>query len=199
MSLKELEKFKVLSKNSANDREFKFINVGRFTFQKAQEVLLKAVTLLVPIFEKFSLTLVGEGEEKENLLRYINTHNLEGFVRVENYREDILEYYSEFDSLVLSSRYEGIPYVMLESMAIGLPVIVTNVGGISNIITDKVNGIIVNEESPQNLCDAMLLLANDKKLYEKIKFNAFEKVNQFSIEKMAKDYIALYEHAVSNI
>jgi glycosyltransferase involved in cell wall biosynthesis len=149
-------------------------------------------------YNKFSLTIIGEGEEKDNLLRYINEHNLESNVKIESYRNDILDYYTKFDSLVLSSRYEGIPYTMLDCMAIGLPVIVTDVGGISNVITDKVNGLIVDAESPQKLCEAMSLMANDRELYETLKYNAFKKVKKFSIENMVKEYINLYENEVLN-
>lgn len=192
INLKMLDEFKEKKLNSINYEVFRFLNAGRFTYQKAQDVLLKAVNILSHKYDKFSLTIIGEGEEKNNLLRYIKEYNLEKFVKIEKYRNDILDYFTKYDSVVLSSRFEGVPYVMLDSMAIGLPVIATNVGGINNVITDKFDGLVVNHDSPEELSEAMYLLANDKKLYISLQHNAMESIKKYSLEHMSKEYENLY-------
>jgi glycosyltransferase involved in cell wall biosynthesis len=197
INVKDFSKYRK-ENNCLNIDKIKLVNIGRLTFQKAQDVLLIAINLLKESLNNFCLTIIGDGEEKSNLLKYIKNNSLEDYVKIENYREDIFNYLKTFDVLVLSSRFEGIPYVMLEAMAIGLPVIVTDVGGISNVIKDGINGILVNEESPEEIKNAILSIANDKNKYYTIKENAFEDIKRYFLEAMVNDYKNLYVKSLKN-
>jgi len=177
----------------SSDNIIKLINIGRMTYQKAQEILLESVDKLKNEFKGFHLTLIGDGEDKHILEKIIEQKSLKKYVKIENYRSDLMDYLSNFDVLVMSSRYEGVPYVMLESMAIGLPVIMTEVGGISNVIENGVSGLIVKEGSTEGLKEAILSLAKNDNLYYKLQKNAFEVLKKYSLKNMIDDYRDLYE------
>lgn len=174
------------------NRIFKFLNIGRFTYQKAQIDLLKVVNLLKNEYPNFQLTIIGEGEYKINLIEYIANHNLEKFVSIESYRENIHESMMKYDALVMTSRYEGVPFVVSDAMALGLPVIHTDVGGVSNVIRDGLDGIIVQTGNIIEIKDAMKKIATDTTLYENIQKNALKRIEEYSIQRMVNEYVKIY-------
>ncbi|MBI5401962.1 MAG: glycosyltransferase family 4 protein [Ignavibacteriae bacterium] len=178
---------------SSSEELIKLVNVGRLTFQKAQDILLESVRKLKDEFTDFHLTIIGEGEDKFKLENYIEKYSLQKYVRIEKYRKDLFEYLQNFDILVMSSRYEGVPYVMLESMAIGLPVIMTDVGGIGNVIENGVSGLIIKEGSTDELKDAILTLSKDKKLFCELQINAIVTLSKYTIKNMIENYMHLYK------
>lgn len=179
---------KVITEN----HKIKFLNVGRFTYQKSQVDLLKAVNLLQKEFKKFHLTIIGEGEEKDNLVNYVAANNLKEFVNIESYKENIHIEILKCDVLVMTSRYEGVPYVVSDSMALGVPVIHTDVGGVSNVICNNIDGLIVETGNIVEIKNAMKRIATDLELYQRIQENASRKIEEYSIQRMVNDYIKLY-------
>jgi len=171
---------------------FQFLNIGRFTFQKSQEDLLKAVDLLKSEFQNFKLTIIGEGEYKINLVDYITNHNLDKYVTIESYRENIYESMLKYDALVMTSRYEGVPFVVSDAMALGLPVIHTDVGGLSNVIRDGIDGLIIQTGNIVEIKDAMKKIATDTELYNKLQKNSLKRIEEYSIQKMVDEYARLY-------
>ncbi|MCE1166344.1 MAG: glycosyltransferase [Bacteroidetes bacterium] len=175
-----------------NDGVFRFLNIGRFTYQKGQDILIRAAALLRKETDNFRLTLIGQGEDRSNLENLIRENGLSDFVCIEGYKTDIFDHIVKYDGLVMSSRYEGVPYVVLESMAIGLPVVSTKVGGIDNVIKNGQGGIIVDEGDAVGLKNAMLRLVNDKDLRSYFGNNARKAVLNYSIENMARHYDNMY-------
>lgn len=183
---------KELGKPYSGKQKIQFLNIGRFTYQKSQEDLLKAANLLIKEFIDFHITIIGEGEEKENLLKYVSCNNLTDFVTIESYKENIHKEILKYDVLVMTSKYEGFPYVVSDSMAIGIPVIHTDVGGVSNVIRDKIDGLIVETGNIIKIKEAMKNIATDRDLYNRIQMNAFKKIEEYSIQRMVNDYMKLY-------
>ena len=92
---------------------------------------------------------------------------------------------------VLSSNYEGLPLVILEAMAAGLPIISTNVGGVKDIVTD--NGILVEPNCQEALSKAIMSLADDVKLRLQMGRRSYDNVQQFDSKQIADGYIDLYQ------
>jgi len=174
------------------EEKFKFLNIGRLTYQKGQNVLIEAANLLQKERQNFTLTITGEGEDHSQLQSLIDKYKLNNIVKIESYMEDIYEFIKEHDALVMTSRYEGVPYVVLESMALGVPVIHTDVGGISNILTDRLDGMIAKQEDAIDFMKKMLELLNDFNLYKSLRDNAFKTIQSYTIEKMVSQYVSLY-------
>jgi len=105
---------------------------------------------------KVHLTLLGDGPEKENLRKLINSLSLSDHVTLEGYQKNPYTYFSNADLFVLSSRYEGLPNAMLESLACGTPVVAFNCpGGIDEIIVNESHGALVPENDVQALSTAI--------------------------------------------
>ena len=126
--------------------------VGNLTQIKGFDFLLDAVARLPQI----QLIIVGEGEEKNGLLQQAEALNLAKRVRfVANIsQEDLKDYYNAADMLALTSIREGMPNVVLESIACGTPVVATDVGGVSEVLTESC-GIIIKDRNADELAAAI--------------------------------------------
>ena len=101
-----------------------------------------------------------------------------------------------FDLFVSSSLWEGLPTVIMEAMAVGLPVIATDIPGTREMISDGINGRLVPPGNIIALADAIITLIEDPQMREKFSKAGKEAVKQFSIEEIAKAYLQLYESLI---
>lgn len=123
------------------DNEFVFGTIGRLVYQKNYSFLIDAFALYAQNNPKGKLLLVGDGDEKEKIIKRINKYGLSDRVVILNEVNDVQKYYSAFDCFVLPSRYEGLPLVAVEAQAMNLPTILSNeitheadVGGIYSFL-----------------------------------------------------------------
>ena len=99
---------------------------------------------------------------------------------------------SKADLLMLSSDYEGLPMVILEAMSFGKPVVASNVGGISEIVRNDINGYAI-ENNAQQFAEKIQCILEDEKLYSKFSHNSLEIFQkELTIEKMVKGYMNIY-------
>jgi len=100
-----------------SNKKLKILNIGRFTEQKDQETLLKSLNHLKKDL-KFEAVLIGKGVLKDNLKRYIKENNLKNNIKILNFVENPYKIIRQTDIFVLSSRYEGLPNVLLEALVL---------------------------------------------------------------------------------
>mgnify|MGYP001547639783 CR=1 FL=1 len=133
--------------------------VGNLTKIKGFDLLLDSLAKTAEI----NLIIIGEGEEKDNLMHQAKSLNLTNRVRfIYNISQSKLrDYYNAADILVLASIREGMPNVVLESIACGTPVVSTNVGGVSEVLTPEC-GIIIKKRDSAHIAEAIekVLLGN---------------------------------------
>ena len=96
----------------------------------------------------------------------------------------------------MTSRYEGIPYVILESMYIGTPVISTPAGGITEIIKDNTNGFIISNDNIAEFSNKLINIIENKQLLSEISMNAQNNILNYSIKNMVRDVIDFYHKAL---
>lgn len=189
---------KELKNKMSNERvtkvENKFLlgHIGRLTYQKAQIILLKAFKIVNDRYPNTKLIIVGEGEDKNDLLNFVKQNGLENKVEFKGYIADIYNEMIKFDAHVLTSRFEGMGYVNLEAMELGIPVITTDVGGASNFLTNEYNALITPVEDPQSTADAIEKLITNNKLRSDIIKNAAQTVKEYSIERMVRETSDFY-------
>jgi glycosyltransferase involved in cell wall biosynthesis len=147
-----------------------YLFVGRLERQKGLDVLIDAVIRLKKVNTNFTLTIIGDGSLKEDLIRCISDHSLESTIHMMGAvnQDELIRKYSESDALILPSRWEGLPLTLLEAWAAGLPVIVSNVGGLTPLCEDMVNAIVIDPVDPQALCRAMRFLMNNRDLAQRL-------------------------------
>jgi glycosyltransferase involved in cell wall biosynthesis len=109
------------------------------------------------------------------------------------FRSDIKEMFSAIDILVISFLLGGFPMITLEAMAMAKPIIATNIDGITEQITDGINGILIPPKDPSAIAKAIIKLINDRESARKTGLAARKKVEQkFSVEKMVAETEKVY-------
>src|SRR4030095_5252488 len=181
-----------LHEKKTNRKEIIIGNIGNMTFQKAQEVLLAAFEILHKKYINIKLLLMGTGENEGKLREFVESRGLQQNVVFCGYVSDVYNKMKELDILVLTSRFEGTPYVMFEAMALGVPVVATDVGGISNILTNEFDGMITPVDNPDSTMRAIEKLMVTDKLAESIRINALNTVQNYNVIKMAKETAYFY-------
>jgi glycosyltransferase involved in cell wall biosynthesis len=135
--------------------------VGRLSAEKGFDVLIRAVQQLLRKGLDAELLIVGEGEEQLALQALIAELDCPGRMRLLGYRSDLRELYQAMDVFALSSLREGLPNVLLEAMALEVPVVATRIAGIPRLIRDGENGLLVDPGDTDGLGAALTRLLRD--------------------------------------
>ena len=130
--------------------------LGRLIPAKGCDQLIHAIANIDKRDRNFSLAVAGDGPEREALEALARKLGVLGMIHFCGFRNDTEHIYASLDLLVLPSREEGTPLVMLEGMSRGVPVVATGVGGIPEVLKDRVNGLLVPSEDPISLAAAIV-------------------------------------------
>ncbi len=199
-NLFDIETIEELSKKDIEfqKKRFTFVTVGRLDSGKNHKLLIEAVKDF-----NADLWIIGDGELKEGLQKYINELNLNDKVYLLGKKENPFSFLSKADCFVFSSNYEGFPNVLVEALACGLPIISTDcqsgpreilapTSNISFQLKDKIEfaeyGILVPIKNVEKLKEAMNLLINDKNLRKDYGEKGNFRANHFRIKKIIKQY-----------
>ena len=148
-------------------------------------ILINASKNVIKEVPQSIFLFVGRGNNKDQLMQKINENKMSEYYRLAGYQENLSEIFALIDIFVLPSISEGFPFAILEAMAANKPVIATNVGGVPEIITNNINGILVEPMDPDALAKAMIILAKDTKKRNHIAEKGFKKIREnFSLDKM---------------
>ena len=169
----------------------KIIMVGRFDPVKRQELVIKALA-----GSDIELILIGRGILKESLKRIAKENKVRLNI-IENVpNPNLPKYLNEADIFIISSKLEGHPKALIEAMSCGLPCIGTNSPGIKNVITDGVNGLLV-EAVPEAIREAINKLRADIELRRKLGSNArITACQNFSLTKIVSKYYQVITNLV---
>lgn len=138
--------------------------------------------------------LVGDGEERPKIEQHVRDAGLLAHFLFLGSRKDIPELLACAELSILPSRAEGLPNVILEAMAAGLPVVATRVGGIPEIVEDGESGLLVPSQDPHALAEAILRLLQDRALAARIARNAQERIRaRFSFDHVVCEFEEVYK------
>ena len=155
---------------------------GRLSVQKAVDTALEALTRL----EGLQLVLAGDGPDAQKLRTYARELGLDGRARFlgPQPRETVFELLRAADAVVLSSKWENFPHVLVEALALGTPVISTATGGVGEIVRDGENGLLVPPEDPDALADAIRRFFDDEALRARLAAAAPASVQRFARDEI---------------
>lgn len=145
----------VLSTENLSDK-YIIGTIANFYPTKNLDNLIRSIALIRNKIPNLKIILIGEGSERKLLEDLINKLNLQSTVYLTGFLDNAGQYLPAFDVFVLPSRKEGLPYTLLEAKAVKIPIIATTVGAISDIITNKKTGLLVNPENEHELSEAIL-------------------------------------------
>ena len=155
------------------ENDFVFLFVGRIVSDKGINELIEVFNKLSENINNIKLLLVGPSEEdldplNENTKQYIESNKK--IISV-GYQDDVRSYFAISNVLVFPSYREGFPNVVMQSGAMGIPSIVSDINGCNEIVENNNNGIIVQKKNVKALYNAMNKIYSDKNFYKKIKSN----------------------------
>ena len=139
------------------------------------------------------LVIVGDGPERAMVETTIHELGISDNVLLAGVQSDIPQWLRLFDVFVLPSRREGVPLAILEAMSCGLPIVATDVGGVSEVV-DQSAGIVVPSEDAHKLAAAIADILGDQNLRSRMSTSARCHVeSKFSYEHMIDDYLSVFE------
>lgn len=169
-------------------------SAGRFSEQKGLKYLIQAMPGIIKKISNVHLILAGDGELRSDLEDLATKLEVSSKVSFIGSRKDMPEILKIFDVFILPSLWEGLPMIILEAMATMLPIIASDVGGISRAVKDKETGILIQPGSVYDIEKQLVYLYNNKEFMERIANNAVRYFDQeFEARTMAKEYEKLYE------
>lgn len=172
----------------------RLVSVGRLHKDKGFDKAIHAIKYTLSDYTDVHLTIIGDGDEKEHLHNLIKSLNLDRNVSLIGSipHTKIPKYLENSSIYLMTSRTEGFPLVILEAMAIGLPIISTPVGSIDEIINQYNNGIIISTDKLSSISDAIKKLTDDPEYYSTCSINSIIASKEYSWERVAKKYIQVY-------
>jgi len=170
--------------------------VGNLVVAKGHDTLVHAAALAA---DDILWLCAGDGEERPRIQNLMARLSVLDRIQLMGRRDDIADIMSRSDVLVLPSRSEGLPLALLEAMACGLPVIATDVGGISEVITSGENGILIPPDDPQKLANVVDALLDDPQRGADLAAAARTTVEtHFTLAQTAAGYLSVYEESLKD-
>ena len=178
---------------------FRMLFAGRLVEQKGVRYIIEALPRLADLGRNIELEVVGSGPSEADLRRLAHELGVAGQVRFAGWldRDDLAARYRASDVFVLPSFEEGMPNVVLEAMASGLPVVTTDIYGNRELVQDGVEGLLVPAGSTEAVGTALERLAADPGLARAMGQRARGKAEAFSWRKVAAAYLALSQSALA--
>ncbi len=172
--------------------------VGRFCVAKAAERFIYLAQEMKERRLDTHLVLLGSGDTAAGIEALIDQLGVRNYITVFPDKSGE-EFMPAFDLYTLTSRYEAMPYVLLEALAAGLPIIATDVGGARTVIEQGVNGYVVpQQDDVSELADKVTRLVKDGELLVRMAEAARIKAREFSQEMMVMHTLQVYQSAISS-
>jgi glycosyltransferase involved in cell wall biosynthesis len=174
-------------------------NVGRLEASKGHYFLFQAIKEILKFRKNqpIKLLVIGEGKDKDKLIKYVKKLNIEKNVIFTGYRKDVEKLMALMDIFVLTSLREGLPRVLVQAAAVGMPSVAFNVDGVSEIIKDNYNGFLVKVKDVKQLENRIMKYMNNKELVLLHGRNGREFIkDKWSIEDMVDKIDKIYQDLV---
>lgn len=192
-----IPKFKKTTREELHlsDDDIILISVGRLVKRKGYEYAIEALNKLHRHNLKY--LIIGDGPEEENLKYLVKQLGVENQVEFLGFvsEEKKFQYLSISDIYVLSSLHEGFGICLLEAMYCGLPIVATNNGGQTDFLIDTENALLLPTKNSDALANQIMELIQNDGLRLQISENNIQKVIDFYIETISKNYISIYKSA----
>ena len=168
------------------------VAVGRLIPEKGFDLLLKAFVRVIEAFPRAKLVILGDGILKGYLQALTKELGLEGAVSFPGFTLNPYPWMKRADVVVVPSRWETFGNVVVEAMALGVPVIATRSGGPEDVVEDGEDGILIPVNDVEALAQTLISLLADEERRRRISRRAIEKARRFSPEMVAEEYLALF-------
>lgn len=173
-------------------------NVAFLVGHKGQEYLIKAISYITSKYPDVHLFIVGTGHLEKKLKSLVQTLELSRNITFTGFRKDVGAFLHLFDILLVSSVEEGLNTTILDALALEVPVVATNTGGIPEVIRNGETGILVPPADPKALASGIIrMLSNPAQAKEMARRGRRKVMEQFSSKAMVEKNIAVYKKMIA--
>lgn len=178
----------------------KIVTIGRFVYKKGFDVFLDAIKQVKKTIPDLSVLMAGDGIELQHCKKLVVEYDLSDTVdfvgKIQN--TDVPDFLRQARLFVLPSRDEPFGIVVLEALACGIPTIITDSGGATEIIENNVDGYVVPVENPKAMAEKIIELVSDDAKLDDFRQRGLEKVRLFSIDRMVEKYNEILQNLLTN-
>ncbi|MFH0948019.1 MAG: glycosyltransferase [Elusimicrobiota bacterium] len=183
--------------NLLGNLHFTVAYIGRLHKEKGVDLIPEIARIVMDKNKNIKFSIFGDGPERQNLELRSKNLKLENSIRFFGWQNNLENIYSSIDILLLPSQEESFPQVALDTMAFGIPVVATDVGGVFELVENNKTGILIKNRTPETFANAILSIVEDNHRYQYFSENSKTKATDFSVEKMINNVDAIYEIATS--
>ena len=188
--INDFDRLKYRKKFGINLNNIVLIAIGELNKNKNFDIIIKAISLVRD--KNIHLLICGTGKEKERLVKLVKKYNLIDNIHFLGFRSDIPQLLLSSDILVQASYREGLPRSIMEAMAVGLPCVVSNIRGNSDLIKDNKGGFLNRVDSPKEFAKSIFVLINNPSLRNRMgEFNK-QFVKQFDTTNVKNKLLEIY-------
>ncbi len=174
------------------DGQLLLLTVAGMRPEKGYDVLLDATRILAERDVPVRVVAVGGGPMEDEVRERRRAMGLEDRLQLLGQRDDVLRLMAAADVYVLASHQEGMPVTLMEATTMGLPIVATSVGGVPQVVTDGVEGLVVPPADPERLADALEQVTADPGLRDRLGKAAREKSAMFDVTGASREIEGIY-------
>lgn len=175
-----------------DDRDFILIYVGELSYRKNQDLLIEAVSLIKEEIPQIKLLLVGSGDRLTEYKELVKKLDVEKNVEFLGYRKDVSHLMTISDVAISSSRQEGLPVNVMEAMATGLPLIVTDCRGNRDLVYSGENGFVVGVDDAKACANRIIKLYKSNELRVEFAKKSRELIERYSLDHVISEMKEIY-------
>lgn len=176
-----------------SNKPINIIYAGRLSYEKGIDILIKALSLLKNEY-KYNLSIIGDGKEYFNLYKLVIDLNLSDKIAFLGRINNLKEVLADYDLLVIPSRFEGMPFTLLEGMCVGIPIIATPARGIIDVV-DKNSVYMASAITPEKLAEQLNYYFEDsiESIKKKVALSKYIYSQKYTPEKILPLINKIYE------
>ena len=179
------------------ENDFILIYVAELSYSKNQDLIIDIVNLLGEKIPNIKFLILGSGKLSQQYKNKVNKLNLQNSIHFLGYRKDISNLMIMSDIAVSSSRREGLPVNVMEAMATGLPLVVSDVRGNHDLVLNGVNGYVVGIDDIEMFTSSIESLYKSQELRNKFGEKSLELIKIYSIENIMKEMGKIYKEYIN--
>lgn len=170
--------------------DFIVLSVGELNENKNQKIIIEAISLLKD--KNIHYILCGKGNQLDNLKKLVEEKKLKQNVHFLGYRTDVVDICSQADVYVMPSKREGLPVASLEAMYCGLPLVTSNIRGLTDVMENGISGYMCRPEDVKGFAKGIKKLKANPEMRKKMGLRNQETVKKYCIEETKKEVLKLF-------
>jgi glycosyltransferase involved in cell wall biosynthesis len=192
--------FKIHSEEvKGQERIYDLIYIGNFVDVKDLPLWVEIIEEIKKEKEDVKAVMLGDGARYENIERMIEEKGLKENIQLVGRKENVYEYIDKSKLLLMTSKSEGLPMVIVEAMSRGVPSVTPNVGDITDLVQNNVNGIVIENRDSSKFAEEILRILNDKETYKKMSVQAMSSVKELASLSRLQVLVKYWEEVLKKI